>query len=133
MITSLKFLCYPALLAYEEPATGTVDTWTFYRDGQITRHEQDTTGDGFRDRVAFYVDGKLVREEQDSNGDGRPDITSYYDANERISRREEDTNMDGVIDKNDVLVSSYLDARESHFKILVIQFIQMAHSQRANQ
>jgi ABC-type bacteriocin/lantibiotic exporter with double-glycine peptidase domain len=30
-----------------------------------------------------------------------------------------------AIDKNDVLVSSYLDARESHFKILVIQFIQM--------
>ena len=30
-----------------------------------------------------------------------------------------------AVDKNDVLVSSYLDARESHFKILVIQFIQM--------
>ncbi len=30
-----------------------------------------------------------------------------------------------AIDKNDTLVSSYLDARESHFKVLVIQFIQM--------
>lgn len=30
-----------------------------------------------------------------------------------------------AIDKNDALVSSYLDARESHFRILVIQFIQM--------
>ncbi|MGB5190536.1 peptidase domain-containing ABC transporter [Robiginitalea sp.] len=30
-----------------------------------------------------------------------------------------------AIDKNDVLVSSYLDAREGHFKILVIQFVQM--------
>jgi ABC-type bacteriocin/lantibiotic exporter with double-glycine peptidase domain len=30
-----------------------------------------------------------------------------------------------AIDKNDALVSSYLDARESHFKILVIQFVQM--------
>ena len=30
-----------------------------------------------------------------------------------------------AIDKNDSLVSSYLDARESHFKVLVIQFIQM--------
>ncbi len=30
-----------------------------------------------------------------------------------------------AIDKNDSLVSSYLDARESHFRIIVIQFIQM--------
>lgn len=30
-----------------------------------------------------------------------------------------------ALDKNDALVSSYLDARESHFKVLVIQFIQM--------
>nr|WP_299072487.1 ATP-binding cassette domain-containing protein [uncultured Allomuricauda sp.] len=29
------------------------------------------------------------------------------------------------IDKNDTLVADYLDARESHFRILVIQFIQM--------
>ncbi|MFX0556372.1 peptidase domain-containing ABC transporter [Maribacter sp. CXY002] len=30
-----------------------------------------------------------------------------------------------AIDKNDTLVSRYLDARESHFRIIVIQFIQM--------
>ncbi|MDT0606629.1 peptidase domain-containing ABC transporter [Croceitalea rosinachiae] len=30
-----------------------------------------------------------------------------------------------AIDKNDTLVANYLDARESHFKILVLQFIQM--------
>lgn len=30
-----------------------------------------------------------------------------------------------ALDKNDTLVAKYLDARESHFKILVIQFIQM--------
>ena len=30
-----------------------------------------------------------------------------------------------AIDKNDTLVSAYLDARESHFKVLVIQFVQM--------
>lgn len=30
-----------------------------------------------------------------------------------------------ALDKNDTLVAEYLDARESHFKILVIQFIQM--------
>lgn len=30
-----------------------------------------------------------------------------------------------AIDKNDTLVSRYLDAREGHFRILVIQFIQM--------
>ncbi|WP_276388694.1 peptidase domain-containing ABC transporter [Eudoraea chungangensis] len=30
-----------------------------------------------------------------------------------------------AMSKNDVLVAKYLDARESHFKILVIQFIQM--------
>jgi ABC-type bacteriocin/lantibiotic exporter with double-glycine peptidase domain len=30
-----------------------------------------------------------------------------------------------AIDKNDTLVSKYLDARESHFRIIVIQFIQM--------
>ncbi len=30
-----------------------------------------------------------------------------------------------AIDKNDTLVANYLDARESHFKVLVLQFIQM--------
>ncbi len=30
-----------------------------------------------------------------------------------------------ALDKNDALVTEYLDARESHFKILVLQFIQM--------
>lgn len=30
-----------------------------------------------------------------------------------------------AINKNDALVANYLDARESHFKVLVIQFIQM--------
>jgi ABC-type bacteriocin/lantibiotic exporter with double-glycine peptidase domain len=30
-----------------------------------------------------------------------------------------------AIDKNDALVSEYLDAREGHFRILVIQFVQM--------
>ncbi len=30
-----------------------------------------------------------------------------------------------AIDKNDTLVADYLDARESHFRILVLQFIQM--------
>jgi ABC-type bacteriocin/lantibiotic exporter with double-glycine peptidase domain len=30
-----------------------------------------------------------------------------------------------AIDKNDILVLNYLDARESHFRILVIQYIQM--------
>ncbi len=30
-----------------------------------------------------------------------------------------------AMDKNDALVASYLDARESHFRIIVIQFIQM--------
>lgn len=30
-----------------------------------------------------------------------------------------------AIDKNDTLVTDYLDARESHFKVLVLQFIQM--------
>ncbi|GAA4278100.1 peptidase domain-containing ABC transporter [Aquimarina mytili] len=30
-----------------------------------------------------------------------------------------------ALDKNDALVTEYLDARESHFKILILQFIQM--------
>nr|WP_298996841.1 ATP-binding cassette domain-containing protein [uncultured Allomuricauda sp.] len=30
-----------------------------------------------------------------------------------------------AIDKNDTLVAKYLDARESHFKVLILQFIQM--------
>lgn len=30
-----------------------------------------------------------------------------------------------AVDKNDILVTDYLEARESHFRILVIQFIQM--------
>ena len=30
-----------------------------------------------------------------------------------------------AMDKNDLLVSEYLDSRESHFKVLVLQFIQM--------
>jgi hypothetical protein len=74
---------------------GSVDTWTFYRAGTITRHERDTTGNGFRDRVGHYTNGKITREEKDLDGDGQTDSTLYYDSLERISRREEDKDHDG--------------------------------------
>ena len=80
----------------------------------MTRHEQDTTGDGFRDRVGYYEGGHLQREEYDRDGDGRPDIVTHYDEDERITRREEDVDRDGAID----VISHYVDGRLARKELL---------------
>ena len=86
---------------------GFLDTWSFYRDGQLTRQERDLDANGFRDRIGFYQAGLLVREEEDRNGDGRPDRVTLFDEQERVRQRDEDRNGDGVVD----LRSFYSDGR----------------------
>ena len=81
---------------------------------QIARHESDTTGDGFRDRVRFYRAGTLAREEQDNDGDGQAEVTLHYDAASQVTRRDEDTDGDGQVD----VISHYEDGRLARRELL---------------
>jgi hypothetical protein len=89
-----------------------VDAWTFYRGGLPFRHEQDTNGDGFRDRVGFYENGKLAREEQDLDGDGHPDRITRYDAAGEVAELDEDADGNGVIDQRSYYEAGRLQRRE---------------------
>ena len=105
MKTKLSFAC-SILLAACGPLSES--------DGELSRQEQDTSGDGFRDLVAFYGGGRLDREEQDRDGDGQADVTTHYDADERLARREEDTDGDGQMDR----ISFYENGRLTRRQLL---------------
>lgn len=77
---------------------GSPDAWSFYRKGQLSREEQDPDGDGFRNRIAVYQDGRLVSEREDRDADGRVDRLTRYDAEQRVSQRDEDQDGDGLVD-----------------------------------
>ena len=58
---------------------GRLDTWTFHKDGRPIRKESDTTGDGKVDLWAFYDEtGDLVRTETDTNADSHRDLVILY-------------------------------------------------------
>ena len=102
---------------------GQIDTWTYYRDGRVTRVERDASGNGFRDHIAHYDDGRLLREEKDGDGDGIPDLITHYDASERVQRVEEDANGDGELD----VVSHYEAGRLKSREILDAAVLEGAH------
>ena len=89
---------------------GTVDTWTFYHEGQVVRLEQDTDGDGLPDRIEFYEGGHRVREQRDRNG--KPYQITYFDKNDQPVERDEDTDGDGVLDMRSYYNAGKLVRRE---------------------
>lgn len=59
----------------------------------------DRNGDGRIDQWIFRTDGDIVRQVLDEDFDGRPDRTLKFDEqSHQLSRVEEDTNQDGVLD-----------------------------------
>jgi hypothetical protein len=118
----------PTEIIRQEEATkanGTVDTWSYFKEGKLVRREVDTKSQGRPDTIFYYAGDKIVREERDENGQGRmtyralfqdgrlakvekdtgdqgrPDLWIYYDTSsegERIVKEERDLNGDGVAD-----------------------------------
>jgi hypothetical protein len=104
---------------------GRVDTWSYFKDGQLVRREVDSKGQGRPDTVFYYDNDQIVREERDEDGQGRmtyrasyqngriakvekdttgsgrPDLWIYYDSSrdgEVVVKEERDLNGDGVAD-----------------------------------
>lgn len=118
----------PAEIIRQEEASkadGTVDTWSYFKDGKLVRREVDSKAHGRPDTIFYYAGDKIAREERDETGQGRmtyralfedgrlakterdtadrgrPDLWTYYDTaneGERIIREERDLNGDGVAD-----------------------------------
>jgi antitoxin component YwqK of YwqJK toxin-antitoxin module len=81
---------------------GRVDLWAFYdgKDEQdhLVRTEADSDHDGHRDRVILYAQGQMVEEQRYSPGLDPPSLRITY-VNGQPTRKEEDTNSDGRMDR----------------------------------
>jgi hypothetical protein len=84
----------------DEDEDGIVDRWEFY-DGRrrLEKAGFSRQGNGTMDAIAFYGPGGAVeRIEMSTRGDGHFNRVEYYQF-ESLARVEEDTNVDGRIDK----------------------------------
>lgn len=114
----------PVLIEEDASGDGEIDRWTTYAGGiraetweerrsedlpdlhmvhaddgrGFVRVELDEAGDGTPDRIYAYVDGLLAHASIDSNGDGRLDHFDHFDADGRVTLRDEDLTGDGRID-----------------------------------
>jgi hypothetical protein len=118
----------PSEILRQEESTrsaGTVDTWSYFREGKLVRREVDTKGSGRPDTIyyydgdkiareerdengrgtmsyrASYQDGRLAKVEKDSDGQGRMNIWIYFDTSEEseiVLKEERDLNGDGIPD-----------------------------------
>ena len=84
---------------------------SFYRSGDLVRHEVDRNGDGFRDLVLVYSGGELTREEDDRDSDGRPDVITLYHEGQMV-QRDEDLDLDGTADVRSFYQNGKLARRE---------------------
>ena len=85
-------------------------TWTYDANGNQTRQEYDSNGDGVANDIStatYDANGNITRYETDTNGDGVANsITTYtYDANGNQTRQEYDSNGDGVA--NSIYIYNY--------------------------
>jgi hypothetical protein len=79
---------------------GRIDRWEFYdADGEVAKVGLSRQDDGVMDAIAFYGSGQhLLRLEVSTRRDDRFDRVEFYQAG-RLSRAEEDTDGDGLLDK----------------------------------
>jgi hypothetical protein len=69
----------------------------FYRDDELLRAEEDTSGDGMMDKWETFEAGRLRTVAYDAaGGGGRPDRRLVYDAAGRFAHMEFDEDGDGV-------------------------------------
>jgi hypothetical protein len=118
----------PGEIVRQEEATkydGTVNAWSYFKQGKLVRRDVDSYGHGKPDTVfyydgdkiareerdesgrglisyrAIYLNGRLTQIEKDTRGEGKIDFWIYYDTNrteEIITKDEKDLNGDGVVD-----------------------------------
>ena len=87
----------PTEIVRQEEAThwdGRVDTWSYFKDGNLVRREVDTKRRGAADTVYFYENDKIVREERYENGTAHVSFRAIYQ-NGRRAKLEKDTNGRG--------------------------------------
>ncbi|HEY4119262.1 MAG TPA: hypothetical protein VGM56_15455 [Byssovorax sp.] len=78
---------------------GTVDAYIYYDDqGKERRRESDFDRDGRVDEIALSKDGHVYLKIRETNFDNKADTWDYYE-NDRIVRRERDSDGDGIIDQ----------------------------------
>jgi antitoxin component YwqK of YwqJK toxin-antitoxin module len=58
---------------------GRIDTWEYYKDGQLARVERDDDGKGKISSKIFYRNEKKYRLIRDKDNDGRFEITQWFD------------------------------------------------------
>ena len=90
----------PGEIVRQEEATkydGTVNAWSYFKDGKLVRRDVDSQGQGRPDTVFYYADDKIAREERDESGTGRISYRAIYQ-NGRLAQIEKDTRGEGKID-----------------------------------
>jgi hypothetical protein len=90
----------PGEIVRQEEATkydGTVNAWSYFKDGKLVRRDVDSQGQGRPDTVFYYADDKIAREERDESGTGRISYRAIYQ-NGRLAQIEKDTQGEGKID-----------------------------------
>jgi hypothetical protein len=90
----------PGEIVRQEEATkydGTVNAWSYFKDGKLVRRDVDSQGQGKPDTVFYYADDKIAREERDESGTGRISYRAIYQ-NGRLAQIERDTRGEGQID-----------------------------------
>lgn len=90
----------PGEIVRQEEATkydGTVNAWSYFKDGKLVRRDVDSQGQGRPDTVFYYADDKIAREERDESGTGRISYRATYQ-NGRLAQIEKDTRGEGKID-----------------------------------
>jgi hypothetical protein len=90
----------PGEVVRQEEATkydGTVNAWSYFKDGKLVRRDVDNLGQGRPDTVFYYAGDKIAREERDESGTGRISYRAIYQ-NGRLAQIEKDTLGEGKID-----------------------------------
>lgn len=90
----------PAEIVRQEEATkydGTVNAWSYFKDGKLVRRDVDSQGQGRPDSVFYYDGDKIAREERDESGRGLISYRAIY-RNGRLAQIEKDTRGEGKID-----------------------------------
>jgi hypothetical protein len=90
----------PGEIVRQEEATkydGTVNAWSYFKNGKLVRRDVDSHGQGKPDTVFYYEGDKIAREERDESGRGLISYRAIY-RNGRLAQIEKDTRGEGKID-----------------------------------
>ena len=87
----------------DQDLDGRLELTTEYAGGARTRSKRDSNGDGKPDLVVAYTAGAKSEQREDRNFDGSDDVVTLFDAQERPTRIQQDTDGDGTLRHADAL------------------------------